>query len=116
MKTITFLDWLTQESRSCGTNRASLFSFAGAPSRRRSRDLLPLREAIPLWFALSSPLTGLIIGFLGAWLLTRLTSYECAQQKYLIEKLLNKVIQAALLPRESNLEFSWPPSPSTSPL
>jgi hypothetical protein len=40
----------------------------------RRRDSLPLREAIPLWFALSSPLIGLIIGFLGAWFVTWLTS------------------------------------------
>jgi len=32
------------------------------------------REAIPFWFAISSPLTGLILGFLGAWLVTWLTS------------------------------------------
>ena len=40
----------------------------------RRRDALPLREAIPLWFAISSPLIGLIIGFLGAWFVTWLTS------------------------------------------
>ena len=40
----------------------------------RRRDSLPLREALPLWFAVSSPLIGLIIGFLGAWLVTWLTS------------------------------------------
>ncbi|PYK18695.1 MAG: hypothetical protein DME55_06055 [Verrucomicrobia bacterium] len=47
------------------------------PSARwhiRRRDSLPLREAIPLWFAVSSPLIGLIIGFLGAWFVTWLTS------------------------------------------
>jgi hypothetical protein len=32
------------------------------------------REAIPFWFAISSPLTGLILGFLGAWLVMWLTS------------------------------------------
>jgi hypothetical protein len=42
--------------------------------RRRRHDALPLREAIPLWFALSSPLIGLVIGFLGAWFVTWLTS------------------------------------------
>src|SRR6267378_2763640 len=42
--------------------------------RIRRRDSLPLREAIPLWFAISSPLIGLIIGFLGAWFVTWLTS------------------------------------------
>jgi len=40
----------------------------------RERDLFSLREAIPFWFAISSPLTGLILGFLGAWLVTWLTS------------------------------------------
>lgn len=40
----------------------------------RGRDALPLREAIPLWFALSSPLIGLILGFLGAWFVSWLTS------------------------------------------
>jgi hypothetical protein len=42
--------------------------------RTRRRDSLPLREAIPLWFAISSPLIGLIIGFLGAWFVTWLSS------------------------------------------
>ena len=45
-----------------------------APWRLRRRDSLPLREAVPLWFALSSPLTGLILGLLGAWFVTWLTS------------------------------------------
>jgi len=46
------------------------------PARwRLGRDLsLSLREAIPLWFAISSPLIGLIIGFLGAWFVTWLTT------------------------------------------
>ena len=35
---------------------------------------LPLREAIPLWFAISSPLIGVVIGFLGAWFVTWLTT------------------------------------------
>jgi len=42
--------------------------------RIRRRDSLPLREAIPLWFALSSPLIGLILGFLGAWFVSWLSS------------------------------------------
>jgi hypothetical protein len=42
--------------------------------RLRRRDSLRLREAIPLWFAVSSPLTGLILGLLGAWFVTWLTS------------------------------------------
>ena len=44
------------------------------PSGMRGLDLFSLREAIPFWFAISSPLTGLIVGLLGAWLVTWLTS------------------------------------------
>jgi len=40
----------------------------------RRRDSLPLREVIPFWFAISSPLIGVLLGFLGAWLVTLLTA------------------------------------------
>ena len=53
---------------------ATLFAVAGASSRIRRRDSLALGEAIPLWFAVLSPFIGLIIGFLGAWLFSSLTS------------------------------------------
>jgi hypothetical protein len=52
----------------------STIRIARTPWHMRRRDSLPLREAIPLWFALSSPLIGLILGFLGAWFVTWLTS------------------------------------------
>ncbi|PYJ28072.1 MAG: hypothetical protein DME89_07310, partial [Verrucomicrobia bacterium] len=45
-----------------------------APWRLRKRGWLSLPEAIPLWFAICSPLTGLILGLLGAWFVTWLTS------------------------------------------
>jgi hypothetical protein len=48
--------------------------ITNTPWHIRRRDSLPLREALPLWFAISSPLIGLIIGFLGAWFVTWLTS------------------------------------------
>jgi hypothetical protein len=38
------------------------------------RDSLSLREAIPLWFAISSPLIGVMMGLLGAWFVTWLTT------------------------------------------
>jgi hypothetical protein len=38
------------------------------------RHALPLREAIPLWFAISSPLIGVMIGLLGAWFVTWMTT------------------------------------------
>jgi hypothetical protein len=60
---------LPQEASSQSTT-----SISSAHWRVRRRDSLPLREAIPLWFAVSSPLIGLIIGFLGAWFVTWLTS------------------------------------------
>jgi hypothetical protein len=74
MKTINLLNELPLGSRSRGMGRATLFALTSAPSRIRRRDSLPLREAIPLWFAMLSPLIGLIIGFLGAWLFSSLTS------------------------------------------
>jgi hypothetical protein len=75
MKMISnFIDGLPLESRSGGTVGATFFPVATAASRIRSRNLLPLREAIPLWFAMSSPLIGLVFGFLGAWFVTWLTS------------------------------------------
>jgi hypothetical protein len=74
MNTINVLNGLPLGSRSCGTARATLFTVTSAPTRIRRRDSLALGEAIPLWFAVLSPLIGLIIGFLGAWLFSSLTS------------------------------------------
>jgi hypothetical protein len=70
MKAIHSLDPLVPQE-------APSHSTVAMPSthwRLRRKDSLPLREAIPLWFAISSPLIGLIIGFLGAWFVTWLTS------------------------------------------
>jgi hypothetical protein len=33
-----------------------------------------LREAIPFWSAIFSPLLGAILGFVGAWLMAAMTS------------------------------------------
>jgi hypothetical protein len=52
----------------------SVNAIKHAPWRLRRRDSFSLREAIPLWFAISSPLTGLLLGLLGAWFFTWLTS------------------------------------------
>ena len=30
-------------------------------------EAIPLREVIPFWFAVSSPLLGMLLGLLGAW-------------------------------------------------
>jgi hypothetical protein len=30
-------------------------------------ETIPLREVIPFWFAVSSPLLGALLGLLGAW-------------------------------------------------
>jgi hypothetical protein len=71
---ISSFEGLSLESGNSGPGRTTLFPAVNAPSRVRRRDVLPLREAIPLWFAISSPLIGIIIGFLGAWFVTWLTS------------------------------------------
>jgi hypothetical protein len=35
---------------------------------------IPLREVIPFWFAVSSPLLGMFLGLLGAWFVARLSA------------------------------------------
>jgi len=37
-------------------------------------EAIPLREVIPFWFAVSSPLIGVIMGLLGAWFVTWLSA------------------------------------------
>jgi hypothetical protein len=39
-----------------------------------ARQPIPLREAIPFWFAVSSPLIGVLMGLLGAWFVTWLSA------------------------------------------
>jgi hypothetical protein len=34
-------------------------------------ETVPLKEVIPFWFAVSSPLLGALLGLLGAWFVTR---------------------------------------------
>jgi len=34
------------------------------------RNAIPLRHTIPFWFAVSSPLIGVLMGLLGAWFVT----------------------------------------------
>jgi hypothetical protein len=38
------------------------------------RETMPLREVIPLWFAISSPLLGVLLGLMGAWFVTWLSA------------------------------------------
>ena len=38
------------------------------------RETIPLREVIPFWFAVSSPLLGAVAGLLGAWFVTWLSA------------------------------------------
>ena len=33
-------------------------------------ETIPLKEVIPFWFAVSSPLMGMLLGLLGAWFVT----------------------------------------------
>jgi hypothetical protein len=38
------------------------------------RDAIQLREVIPFWFAVSSPMIGVVMGLLGAWFVTWLSA------------------------------------------
>lgn len=49
-------------------------SIADAPVDVPTRDSLVLSETIAFWFAISSPLTGLLLGLFGAWFVTWLTT------------------------------------------
>ena len=37
-------------------------------------EAIPLKELIPFWFAVSSPLLGILLGLLGAWFVTWLSA------------------------------------------
>jgi hypothetical protein len=37
-------------------------------------ETIPLREVIPFWFAVSSPLLGALVGLLGAWFVSWLSA------------------------------------------
>jgi hypothetical protein len=37
-------------------------------------EVIPLKEVIPFWFAVSSPLLGMLLGLLGAWLVAWLAT------------------------------------------
>ncbi|HEU0209550.1 MAG TPA: hypothetical protein VFQ78_11305 [Candidatus Udaeobacter sp.] len=39
-----------------------------------SRETIPLREVITFWFAISSPLIGILIGLVGAWFVSWLNT------------------------------------------
>ena len=74
MKTINSLDFPTATPKAFGAGAATFFPVTSAPSRARRRDFPASGEVISLWFAMLSPLIGLVVGFLGAWLFTWLTT------------------------------------------
>jgi hypothetical protein len=51
-----------------------IFSIAKAVFGVRKGDSVSLSEAIPFWFAVSSPVIGLTLGVFGAWVFAWLTS------------------------------------------
>ncbi|HWN25108.1 MAG TPA: hypothetical protein VNN16_08360 [Candidatus Sulfotelmatobacter sp.] len=69
MKTINSLDFPTGTPKAFGAGAATFFPVTSA----RRRDFPASGEVISLWFAMLSPLIGLVVGFLGAWLFTWLT-------------------------------------------
>jgi hypothetical protein len=74
MKTINSLDFPTGTPKAFGAGAARFFPVTSAPSRARRRDFPASGEVISLWFAMLSPLIGLVVGFLGAWVFTCLTT------------------------------------------
>lgn len=73
MKTIHSFD-VAGNSKSFAAETPMPFAVTVTRLRKRARESLRLSEIIPFWFAISSPLIGLVIGFLGAWFVTWLTS------------------------------------------
>jgi len=39
-----------------------------------TRETISLREMIPFWFAVSSPMLGVLLGLMGAWFVTWLSA------------------------------------------
>jgi hypothetical protein len=39
-----------------------------------ARETILLRELLPFWFAVSSPLLGMLLGLIGAWFVTWLSA------------------------------------------
>jgi hypothetical protein len=63
-------DWLGS-----GTQRSETRAIGAAGSNNKlGHDAISLREAIPFWFAVSSPLIGLLVGLMGAWFVTWLSA------------------------------------------
>jgi len=73
MKTIHSFD-VPGTSKPFAAGSPTPFAVTVTHLRKRTRESLPLSEIIPFWFAISSPLIGLVLGFLGAWFVTWLTS------------------------------------------
>jgi hypothetical protein len=45
-----------------------------AQTANLEEETIPLKELIPFWFAVSSPLLGILLGLLGAWFVTLLNA------------------------------------------
>lgn len=73
MKTIHSLD-VAGTAKPFAAGSSMPFAMTITRMRKRKGESVLLSEVIPLWFAISSPLIGLVLGFLGAWFVTWLTS------------------------------------------
>jgi hypothetical protein len=60
-------------------------------------ETIPLKEVIPSWFAVSSPLIGVLMGLLGAWVMSWLSASRLAGSP---DALINReeIIRSRFLP------------------
>ena len=49
-------------------------------------EAIPLKELIPFWFAVSSPLLGILLGLLGAWFVTLAERVTISRKSMRIDK------------------------------
>ena len=68
-------DWLRKDNQKSDTraiaaadpNNRLEYMKAIIQTANVEGETIPLREVIPFWFAVSSPLLGMLLGLLGAW-------------------------------------------------
>ena len=75
-------DWFRSYNQKSGTraipatdpNNRLEFMKAIVQTANVEEEAISLNELIPFWFAVSSPLVGILVGLLGAWFITWLSA------------------------------------------